>query len=222
MILLSGGMDSATVAALARAEGYRLYALTFDYGQRHIAEIRAARALARYFGVDHHLVLSLPLDRIGGSALTDSRIKVPKGRTAAAIGRHIPSTYVPGRNTIFLSVALAWAEVLRADAIFIGANSLDYSGYPDCRPEYFRAFAKVARLGTRAGTEKKHPIQIRAPLISKIKAQIIRLGRRLCVPYHMTISCYDPGRSGRSCGRCDACLLREKGFREAGPDRPME
>ncbi len=215
VILLSGGMDSATVAAIARSEGYRLYALTFDYGQRHSAEIRASRAMARHFHVAEHLILPLPLDRIGGSALTDRKIRVPKRRSAAAIGRDIPPTYVPGRNTIFLSVALAWAEVLKADAIFIGANSLDYSGYPDCRPPFFKAFEKVAKLGTRAGTQKGRSIRIRTPLLKWSKARIILEGRRFGVPYHKTFSCYDPDHSGKPCGRCDACLIRKRGFSEA-------
>jgi 7-cyano-7-deazaguanine synthase len=215
VILLSGGMDSATVAAMAQAEGYRLYALTFDYGQRHSVEIRAARSMARYFKVSKHLVLRIPLDRIGGSALTDRKRAVPKNRKLLSMSREIPVTYVPGRNTIFLSIATAWAEVIGAGSIFIGANSLDYSGYPDCRPAYFTAFERVARLGTRAGVEGPGGVRIRAPLLKKSKAEIVRIGLRLGVPYHKTISCYDPRPSGNSCGRCDACLLREKGMREA-------
>jgi 7-cyano-7-deazaguanine synthase len=212
VVLLSGGLDSATAAAVARAEGYELYALTVSYGQRHDVEIQAARRVAAALGVARRIELFVDLSAFGGSALTGA-IEVPKDRALDA--GDIPPTYVPARNTVFLSLALAWAEVLGAHDIFIGVNALDYSGYPDCRPEYIEAFESVARLATKAGVEGAR-VRIRAPLIAMSKAEIIRRGIALGVDYGLTHSCYDPGSGGRPCGRCDSCLLRAKGFAEAG------
>jgi 7-cyano-7-deazaguanine synthase len=212
VVLLSGGLDSATAAAVARAEGYALYALTVSYGQRHDVEVRAARTLAAALGVARHIELSVDLAAFGGSALT-APIEVPKDRTFAA--GDIPPTYVPARNTVFLSLALAWAEVLGAGDIFIGVNALDYSGYPDCRPEYIEAFEQMARLATKAGIEGER-VRVRAPLIKMTKADIIRRGTLLGVDYALTHSCYDPGPGGRPCGHCDSCVLRARGFAEAG------
>jgi 7-cyano-7-deazaguanine synthase len=212
VVLLSGGLDSATAAAVARAEGYELHALTVSYGQRHEVEIQAARKVAAALGVARHIELVVDLSAFGGSALTDA-IEVPKDR--ALDQADIPSTYVPARNTVFLSLALAWAEVLGAHDIFIGVNALDYSGYPDCRPEYIEAFEAMARLATKAGVEGAH-VRVRAPLIGMTKAEIIRHGTALGVDYGLTHSCYDPGPGGRPCRRCDSCLLRSKGFAEAG------
>jgi 7-cyano-7-deazaguanine synthase len=217
--LVSGGLDSATILALAREEGFSVYALSFDYGQRHRLELLAAGRLARALHAKEHLVLRLDLDRIGGSALTGDG-EVPKGRSGEEISRGIPATYVPARNTVFLSLALAWAEVLGAKDIFIGVNALDYSGYPDCRPEYIAAFERMARLATKAGVEGKAPVRVRAPLIHMSKAEIIKTGLRLGVDYGLTLSCYDPGPDGRPCGACDSCLLRKKGFEEAGARDP--
>ena len=213
--LLSGGLDSSTCLALARREGYACYALSFDYGQRHRIELEAAARVAASMGVERHLVARIGLDVFGGSALTD-HIAVPKERSLEEMGRGIPVTYVPARNTIFLSFALAWAEVLDASDIFIGVNALDYSGYPDCRPEYLEAYREMANLATRAGVEGRTHLTIHAPLMHLNKAQIVKLARELGVDFSLTHSCYDPGPGGRPCGQCDACLLRRKGFEEAG------
>jgi len=221
VLLFSGGIDSTTVAAIAISLGFRLHALTFRYGQRHAVEIEAALRLGRAIGFATHRVLPIDLGSIGGSALTDRSIDVPKAREDCEISRGpIPPTYVPARNTIFLSFALACAEVLGAEDIFIGINALDYSGYPDCRPEYLRAFEALARLATKAGAEGGRELRVHAPLIDSTKAQIIRRGVELGVDYAGTWSCYDPTASGVSCGACDSCLLRRKGFREAGVPDP--
>ncbi len=219
VILLSGGLDSTTVLAIAQQEGYACFCLSFGYGQRHVNELTQAQAVARRFGVTEHLVLRLDIDRIGGSALTTD-LAVPKGREPAEMAAAIPVTYVPARNTIFLSYAVAWAEVLGAADIFIGVNALDYSGYPDCRPEYLAAFEQVANLGTKAGVSGGRHFTIHAPLLRLTKAEIIRQGLALGVDYSLTHSCYDPDREGRACGRCDSCLLRLKGFAEAGVPDP--
>jgi 7-cyano-7-deazaguanine synthase len=213
--LLSGGLDSATCLALARRQGYACYALSFDYGQRHKVELEAAARVAAAFGAQKHMVARIGLDAFGGSALT-ADIDVPKGRSTAEMGQGIPSTYVPARNTIFLSFALAWAEVLESWDIFIGVNALDYSGYPDCRPEYIEAYERMANLATRAGVEGRARLKIHTPLLDLNKAQIVKLAHELGVPFGLTHSCYDPGSDGRACGQCDACLLRAKGFLEAG------
>jgi len=213
--LLSGGLDSSTCLALARREGYSCFALSFDYGQRHKHELEAAARIAAHFGAKRHLVAKIGLDAFGGSALTDS-IAVPKSRSAAEMGAGIPVTYVPARNTIFLSFALAWAEVLESSDIFIGVNALDYSGYPDCRPEYIEAYGRMANLATKAGVEGRTRLEIHTPLIALSKAQIVRLGTELGVPFGVTHSCYDPAADGSPCRQCDACLLRRKGFEEAG------
>jgi 7-cyano-7-deazaguanine synthase len=219
VLLLSGGLDSATVLAMARDAGYAVHALTFRYGQRHGIEIERARALAKMWNVSQHVVADIDLRLFGGSALT-ADIAVPKSSLAdrdgaAGNGGRIPVTYVPARNTIFLSFALAWAEVLGATDILIGVNALDYSGYPDCRPEFIAAFERMANLATRAGVEGATRTRILTPLIALRKVEIIRLGRALGVDYAMTTSCYDPAPDGTACGQCDACLLREKGFQEA-------
>ena len=220
VLLLSGGLDSTTTLAVARREGYAVHALSFRYGQRHALEIDAARRVAQQLGVARHVVIDIDLRVFGGSALT-STAPVPKDRPADAIGEGgVPSTYVPARNTIFLSYALAYAEVLGATDIFIGVNALDYSGYPDCRPEFVEAFERLANLATRAATEEGRRIRIRAPLLHLTKAQIVRLGLDLGVDYGLTTSCYDPAPDGRACGRCDACQLRLKGFAEAGASDP--
>jgi 7-cyano-7-deazaguanine synthase len=213
--LLSGGLDSATCLALARREGYACYALSFDYSQRHKIEIEAAGRVAASIGVEKHLVAKIGLDAFGGSALT-ADIAVPKGRSTDQMGHGIPVTYVPARNTIFLSFALAWAEVLESSDIFIGVNALDYSGYPDCRPEYIEAYQRMANLATRAGVEGTTVLTIHTPLMDLNKAQIVKLGQEVGLPFGLTHSCYDPGPDGRACGQCDACLLRRKGFEEAG------
>ena len=220
VVLLSGGLDSTTVLAIARQGGYHCCCLSFEYGQRHVNELTQAQAVARRFGVAEHLILRLDLDRIGGSALT-SDLAVPKGREVSEMAAAIPVTYVPGRNTIFLSYAVAWAEVLGAADIFIGVNALDYSGYPDCRPEFLAAFEQVANLGTRAGVTGAQRFAIHAPLLRLTKAEIIRQGLALGVDYSMTHSCYDPDAAGRACGACDSCLLRLKGFAEAGVPDPV-
>ncbi|HSW45441.1 MAG TPA: 7-cyano-7-deazaguanine synthase QueC [Phycisphaerae bacterium] len=220
VVLLSGGMDSATVLAIAGSEGFEPYALTFRYGQRHAIEVEGARRVAERAGVVEHRVIDIDLRAIGGSALTTD-IPVPRGRTASEIGRDIPVTYVPARNTIFLAYAMAWAEVLGADDIFIGVNAIDYSGYPDCRPEYIEAFERMARLATRAGTEQGRRLTIHAPLIRLTKADIIRTGLDLGVDYGLTTTCYDPTEAGEACGRCDACLLRIEGFRQTGAVDPI-
>lgn len=218
VILSSGGIDSTTVMAIAKAEGYELYGLSFRYGQRHAVELRAAEKVARMCKVREHRVIDLDLGKIGGSALTDN-IAVPKGRSENEITSEIPITYVPARNTIFLSYALAWAEVLDASNIFIGVNAVDYSGYPDCRPEYIEAFEKMANLALKAAVEGTMQIKIRTPIIHMTKAEIIRKGVELGIDYGMTHSCYDPSADGRACGFCDSCRLRKRGFREAGiPD----
>ena len=213
--LLSGGLDSSTCLALARRNGYACYALSFDYGQRHTVELEAAARIAARLGAERHMVARIGLDAFGGSALT-SDIPVPKARSLEDMSRGIPVTYVPARNTIFLSFALAWAEVLESSDIFIGVNALDYSGYPDCRPEFIEAFQRMANLATKAGVEGRTRVQIHTPLIGFHKAQIVRLAAELGVPFGLTHSCYDPGPDGKACGQCDSCLLRRKGFQEAG------
>lgn len=213
VVLLSGGLDSTTTAAIAAAEGFTLYAMTFRYGQRHEAEIAAAQRVAARMRVAQHVVVDIDLRLFGGSALT-ADIAVPKGREPADIGQGIPITYVPARNTIFLSFALAWAEVLGAQDIFIGVNALDYSGYPDCRPEYIAAYQAMANLATREGVEGRSRLRIHTPLIALTKGQTIARGRDLGVDYSLTSSCYDPGPAGEACGLCDSCHLRLKGFAE--------
>jgi 7-cyano-7-deazaguanine synthase len=215
VVLLSGGIDSATTLAIARSMGFAVWALSFRYGQRHRVELEAATRVACVNSVAEHLTVDIDLRRIGGSALT-SDLAVPKSRSAEDMGKDIPVTYVPARNTIFLSYALAWAEVIGVSDIFIGVNALDYSGYPDCRPEYIEAYERMANLATRAGVEGKQKLRIHTPLIHLSKAQIIRRGMELGVDYSLTHSCYDPGADGVACGQCDSCLLRLKGFREAG------
>jgi 7-cyano-7-deazaguanine synthase len=215
VVLLSGGLDSTTTLAIAKSEGYETYALTFRYGQRHEAEIEAAARVAQQLGAVHRVEVAFNLRVFGGSALT-SDVEVPKRRSSDEIGKGIPITYVPARNTIFLSFALAWAEVLGSSDIFIGVNALDYSGYPDCRPEYIEAFERMANLATRAGVEGTQHLKIHTPLIALTKAQIIQRGVALGVDYGMTLTCYDPSREGVSCGECDACILRLKGFAENG------
>jgi len=216
VVLLSGGLDSYTAAAIARSDGFRLHALTVAYGQRHAREIEAAREVAKALGAARHLELDVPLSKIGGSALVGDGV-IPKDRPLDAAG--IPSTYVPARNTVFLSLAMAWAEVVGAEAIVIGVNALDYSGYPDCRPEYLRAFEHLAALATKAGVEGRS-LRVLAPLLSLTKAEIIRKGLALGVDYGLTLSCYDPNPAGRPCGRCDSCQLRARGFSEAGATDP--
>lgn len=221
VVLLSGGLDSSTVLAIAREQGFETYALSFRYGQRHAHELAAAEVVARAQRAARHVVAQIDLREFGGSALT-ADMAVPKGRTADDISRGgIPVTYVPARNTVFLGFALAWAETLGASDIFIGVNALDYSGYPDCRPEYIAAYETMANLATKAGVEGRQKLKIHAPLISLSKAQIIREGLRLGVDYAQTSSCYDPGQDGKPCGACDSCLLRAKGFAEAGVADPL-
>ena len=218
IVLLSGGLDSATTLAIARDEGYDIYAMSFRYGQRHAVELKRAKSIAKALGVKQHRVVDIDLRTFGASALT-ADIDVPKDRSDVEMGTGIPITYVPARNTIFLSYALAYAEVLVADTIFIGVNAVDYSGYPDCRPEYIEAYQTLANLATQAGVEGKTKLTIRTPLINKTKAEIIQIGTALGVDYSLTLSCYDPDTEGRACGGCDSCLLRKKGFKEAGvPD----
>ncbi len=219
--LLSGGLDSSTCLAVARSEGYECYALSFDYGQRHRVEIQAAAEVATALGATDHLTIHVDLRPYGGSALT-ADIDVPKDRSESMMSQGVPITYVPARNTIFLAHALAWAEVLGAEAIFIGVNAIDYSGYPDCRPEFIEAFEKMANLATRAGVEARTKIRIVTPLAKLGKSGIVRLACRLDVPLKLTHSCYDPDPGGRACGRCDSCLLRLKGFREVGLSDPLE
>lgn len=218
VVLLSGGMDSATTAAIARREGFDVHALSFRYGQRHAVELEAAGRVAAALGLTRHLVLDVDLRAFGGSALTGA-LEVPKDTPLEEIGGEIPVTYVPARNTIFLAFALGWAEVLSAGDIFLGANALDYSGYPDCRPEYIAAFERMANLGTRAGIEGRS-IRIHTPLITLSKREIVLKGMELGVDYALTSTCYDPSPQGVACGRCDACRLRLKGFREAGMSDP--
>ncbi len=221
VVLLSGGLDSATVLAIAREANYDAYALSFAYGQRHCWELECARVVARSGGAKEHRIASIDLRAFGGSALT-ADIDVPKGRTPEEMSSGIPITYVPARNTIFLSYALAWAEVLGSSDIFIGVNALDYSGYPDCRPEYIAAFERMANLATRAGVEGRQALRIHAPLMSLTKSEIIRKGLELGVDYSLTSSCYDPSPSGEPCGGCDSCVLRQKGFRENGLIDPLQ
>jgi len=213
VILLSGGLDSATCCAIAKSEGYELYALSFSYGQRHSIELAAARRVAGSLGVKQHRVAQIDIHAFGESSLTDNSLNVPKDRVARS-GNDIPNTYVPARNTIFLSYALGWAEILGSGDIFIGVNAIDYSGYPDCRPEYIRAFELMANLATKAAVEGRK-MTIHAPLLSMSKADIIRTGIRLGVDYSLTHSCYDPSEEGRACGHCDSCILRKNGFRDA-------
>jgi len=220
VVLLSGGLDSSTVLAIAKSQGYALYALSFSYGQRHVIELEAARRVAASIGVEDHRIAAIDLRVFGGSALT-ADIAVPKGRDADQMSHGIPITYVPARNTIFLSFALAWAEVLGSSDIFIGVNALDYSGYPDCRPEFIAAFEKMANLATKAGVEGRQALRIHTPLIDLSKAQIVRRGIELGVDYGLTSSCYDPSPTGDPCGQCDSCLLRQKGFRENGIADPL-
>jgi 7-cyano-7-deazaguanine synthase len=212
-------MDSATTAAIALSEGYQVHALTFRYGQRHAVELEAARRVAGFLGVRRHIVLEIDLRAFGGSALT-GELAVPKDTPLDQIGQQIPATYVPARNTIFLSFALGWAEVLGAADIFLGANAMDYSGYPDCRPEYIRAFQQMARLATRAGVEQGQQLTVHTPLIELSKREIVERGLALGLDFSLTLTCYDPDSEGRACGRCEACLLRLKGFREAGLEDP--
>jgi 7-cyano-7-deazaguanine synthase len=220
VVLLSGGLDSATVLAVAASEGFDTYAMTFRYGQRHVVEVEAARRVAAALGARAHVIVDFDLRPFGGSALT-ADIAVPKGRTAREMGDGIPVTYVPARNTIFLSFALAWAETLAANDVFVGVNALDYSGYPDCRPEYIAAFEAMANLATKAGVEGTQRLKIHAPLIRLTKAEIIAKGTARGVDYALTSSCYDPAPDGAPCSRCDSCLLRQKGFSEAGIADPL-
>ncbi len=219
VVLLSGGIDSSTTLAIARSQGYEVFALSFCYGQRHAVELERAKDMARSMRVTNHTILNIDLGQIGGSALT-SDINVPKDRKVSDMGNDIPITYVPARNTIFLSFALALAEVAGADTIFIGANALDYSGYPDCRPEYLSAFESMANLATKAGVSGKSKFKIIAPLINLTKGEIIKKGLELGVDFSLTLSCYDPDPEGRACMRCDSCILRKKGFDEAGIGDP--
>ena len=220
VVLLSGGLDSSTVFAIAKANGFSIYALSFDYGQRHQVELEAAQAVASNLGAAEHRVMELNLRAIGGSALTDE-VDVPKHRSDTEIAAGIPITYVPARNTVFLSYALAWAEVLGTGHIFVGVNALDYSGYPDCRPEYIEAYQAMANLATKGAVNGQTPIEIHAPLIHLSKAEIITLGTELGVDYGLTSSCYDPGAEGAPCSQCDSCLLRAKGFSIVGLPDPL-
>jgi 7-cyano-7-deazaguanine synthase len=222
VVLLSGGLDSATTMAIAGSEGFELFALTFRYGQRHRREVEAAKKIADFLGVVEHRIINIDLAQVGGSALTDNAIAVPKDRDKVQDQAEIPSTYVPARNTIFLGYALAWAEVLGAFDIFIGVNTTDYSGYPDCRAEFIAAFEKTANLATAAAIRGKGQYRIHTPIINMTKAQIILTGTKFGVDYALTHSCYDPDEFGRGCGRCDACRLRLKGFAEAGLKDPIE
>jgi 7-cyano-7-deazaguanine synthase len=220
VVLLSGGLDSTTTLAIARAEGFACHALSFRYGQRHGVELDSAARIAQTLGAVQHVVADIDLRRFGGSALT-ADIAVPRGRSPAEMGEGIPVTYVPARNTIFLSFALAWAEVLGSQDLFIGVNALDYSGYPDCRPEYIAAYERMANLATKAGVEGRQRLTIHTPLIALTKAEIIRRGLDLGVDYGLTSSCYDPGADGRPCGACDSCQLRARGFAGAGVPDPL-
>ncbi|MBW1753131.1 MAG: 7-cyano-7-deazaguanine synthase QueC [Deltaproteobacteria bacterium] len=221
VVLSSGGLDSTTVMAIAKHAGFELYSLSFDYGQRHSFELEAARKVAETFGVNKHMVINIDLNKIGGSALTDN-IEVPKAKTEESMAAEIPVTYVPARNTIFLSYALAWAEVLQSSDIFIGVNAIDYSGYPDCRPEYIDAFQRMANLATKAGVQGITQIKIQTPLINMTKAQIIQKGIELGIDYALTHSCYDPTPQGLACSRCDSCILRKNGFKDAGIKDPTK
>lgn len=220
VVLLSGGLDSTTVLAIAKSQGFECYALSFRYGQRHKVELESARQVAARMGVAQHVVVDFDLRQFGGSALT-SDIEVPKERSTDDMSHGIPITYVPARNSIFLSFGLAWAETLGSSDVFIGVNALDYSGYPDCRPEYIDAYEKMANLATKAGVEGTQKLKIHSPLAHMTKAQIVRKGMELGVDYSVTSSCYDPAPDGSPCGRCDSCLLRAKGFAEAGETDPM-
>lgn len=220
VVLLSGGLDSATASAIAKSQGFAVHALSFRYGQRHGIELEAAACVAAALGVAEHAIVEIDLRRFGGSALT-ADIPVPKGRSTDAIGDGIPVTYVPARNTVFLSFALAWAETLGSEDIFIGVNVQDYSGYPDCRPAFIDAFERMANLATAAGAEGRQRLEIHAPLMQMTKAEIIARGLSLGVDYGLTSSCYDPGTDGRPCGVCDSCLLRAKGFADAGCPDPL-
>ena len=220
VVLLSGGLDSTTTLAIAKAMHFEPYALSFRYGQRHNVELQSAERVAAKMGVQKHIIAEIDLRQWGGSALTDN-VAVPKGRTTESMSEGIPITYVPARNTVFLSFALAWAETLDSQDIFIGVNALDYSGYPDCRPEYIEAYERMANLATKAGVEGRQRLKIHAPLIHLTKAQIIARGLELGVDYSLTSSCYDPSPSGAPCGACDSCLLRAKGFAEAGTADPL-
>ncbi len=220
VILLSGGLDSTTVLAIAQQSGYEAYALSFRYGQRHSVELESAERVATALGAKQHIIADIDLRSFGGSALT-ADIDVPKDRPTEEMDEGIPITYVPARNTIFLSFALAWAEVLESSDIFIGVNALDYSGYPDCRPEYIAAYEQMANLATKAGLEGRQALEIHTPLIDLTKAQIIQKGYELGVDYGITCSCYDPGQDGKPCGQCDSCQLRAKGFAEAESDDPL-
>ncbi len=218
VVLLSGGLDSTTTLAIAREEGYDCYVMSFRYGQRNKVELQCAENIAKLMGAKQHNIIDIDLRTFGKSALTDD-IDVPKGRSDTEMEDGIPITYVPARNTVFLSYALAWAEVLTAGTIFIGVNAIDYSGYPDCRPEYIHAYQTMANLATQAGVEGKTKLTIRTPLIDKTKAEIIQIGTELGVDYSLTLSCYDPDMDGSACGECDSCVLRKRGFKEAGiPD----
>lgn len=222
VVLVSGGLDSTTALAVARRDGFEPYALSFDYSQRHAFELDAARRVCRAAGVKQHVVIAIDLRAFGGSALTSDAIAVPKDRDESQMSAGIPSTYVPARNTIFLSIALGWAETLGAWDLFLGVNAIDYSGYPDCRPEYIAAFERLANLATKAGVEGKAAWKIHTPLIHMTKAEIIKLGTALGVDYSLTHSCYDPDSAGRPCGHCDSCLLRLRGFAEAGLSDPLD
>ena len=221
VVLLSGGLDSATAFAVARSRGFEVYALSVDYGQRHRVELERAAAIAKALGAVEHRTVTMDLRAIGGSALT-ADVEVPKDRSADDMGHGIPATYVPARNTILLGLALGYAETVGAFDIFIGANVLDYSGYPDCRPEFLAAFENLANLATKAGVEGAGRFRIHSPLLKMTKAEIIREGMRLGVDYSLTLSCYDPDAAGRACGRCDSCVLRQKGFAEAGVADPTQ
>jgi 7-cyano-7-deazaguanine synthase len=219
VVLSSGGIDSTTAMAIARSEGFEVYSLSFHYGQRHAIELESAQRASKALGAKEHLIVDVDLTKIGGSALT-GEFEVPKGRKNEEMQRGIPMTYVPGRNTLFLSYAMAWAEVVGAADIFIGVNAIDYSGYPDCRPEFIKAFEEMANLATKAGVEGRIQFRINAPLIQMTKAEIIRKGVELGLDYDMTMSCYDPSQEGEACGQCDSCILRRKGFQEAGVPDP--
>jgi 7-cyano-7-deazaguanine synthase len=220
VVLLSGGLDSTTVLAIALSRGFETYAMSFRYGQRHVVELEKAAEVARRLGATRHTVVDVDLRAFGGSALT-SDVAVPKGRSAADMSHGIPITYVPARNTIFLSFALAWAEVLGSSDIFVGVNAIDYSGYPDCRPEYIAAYERMANLATKAGVEGKQKLTIHAPLVTMSKSDIIKAGMALGVDFSMTCSCYDPGPNGEPCGGCDACVLRAQGFAASGIPDPL-
>lgn len=220
VVLLSGGLDSATTMAIAKSEGYELFALSFDYGQKHQFELESARQVAQVNGVTDHVILKLDVTPFGGSALT-SDVEVPKGRSEQTMSEGIPVTYVPGRNTVFLSLAMGWAESLGASDIFIGVNAVDYSGYPDCRPEFIEAFTRMANLATQSGVEQTAEWKVHTPLIALTKAEIVQKGVSLGVDYSVTHTCYDPDSSGMACGACDACILRQKGFEQAGLTDPI-